>query len=155
MMRAANRDKRGLGFVTWATDYLNAWSSHDSEQIVSFMAPDATYTDVALGQAHRGRADIAAWIEHMVPEFSSNYSFEPVYEHVTDSAYVLEWVMKGTHDGSSPQLPASGRQFAIHGASVGELEGGVIRRNTDYWNMLEFLVQIGAMPEPASAGGSA
>ena len=145
----------GLVIVAWATDYLNAWNSHDGERIVTFMAPDATYTDVALGQVHRGRADIAAWINTMVPEFSSDYSFEPVAEQVTDSGYVLEWVMKGTHDGNSQQLPASGRQFAIHGASVGELERGAIRRNTDYWNMVEFLVQIGAMPDPAAAGGTA
>jgi steroid delta-isomerase-like uncharacterized protein len=115
------------------------------------MTLTGTYSDVALGVSHTGRADIAAWINTMVPELSSDYRFESVFSLVTDTGYVLEWVMKGTHDGSSPQLPASGKPFAIHGVSVGELEDGKIKRNTDYWNMAEFLVQIGAMPAPVAA----
>ena len=141
--------------MAWSTEYLDAWNSHDGERIASFMAQDATYADVALGLIHRGQSDIAAWINTMEPEFSSDYSFDPVYDVVTDTGYVIEWVLKGTHNGTSPQLPATGKPYAIHGVSVGELERGKIKRNTDYWNMMEFLIQIGAMPDPAAAAGSA
>ena len=138
--------------MAWSVDYLDAWNSHDGERIASFMTPDASYTDIVLAQTHRGRADIAAWINSMNREFSTDYRFEPGHELVSDSGYFLEWTLKGTHDGSTPRLPASQKQFAIHGVSVGELENGKIKRNTDYWNMVEFLVQIGAMPAPTAAG---
>lgn len=132
--------------MAWYDDYLAAWNSHDGERIVSFMTPDATYTDVALGQTHTGRADIAAWISSMPQEVSGDYRFEKGQVVATDSGYAFEWVMAGTHTGSMPQMPASGKPFTIYGISIGELEGGKIKRNTDYWNMVEFLTQIGMMP---------
>jgi steroid delta-isomerase-like uncharacterized protein len=87
----------------------------------------------------------------MEREFSSDYRFEPGLMVITDSAYAAEWVMHGTHDRSSAMLPATGRSYAIHGASIGELHDGKIARNTDYWNMTEFLVQVGLMPAPGAA----
>jgi hypothetical protein len=44
-------------------------------------------------------------------------------------------------------LPATGRKFAVRGVSVGRLEGGKIKENTDYWNMVELLSQLGMLPE--------
>ena len=45
---------------------------------------------------------------------------------ITGSAYAAEWVMQGTHDRSSAMLPATGKSYAIHGASIGELRDGKI-----------------------------
>lgn len=136
--------------MAWWDDYLDAWNTHDGKTIVSFMTPDAVYTDVALGEEHKGHADISAWIDTMAETFSSDYSFEPVSAFDNGSGYALEWVMRGTHDRSGPQMPATGKPIAIHGVSVGTLEDGKISKNTDYWNMGEFLVQIGVMPPPES-----
>jgi len=134
--------------MAWYDDYLAAWDTHQGARVVSFMTPDAVYGDVALGVEHKGIDDIAAWIDEMEQTLSSDYRFEPVSAVDTPSAYALEWVLKGTHDKTSPQLPATGKQFAIRGASVGALRDGKIERNTDYWTMTEFLIQIGVMPPP-------
>lgn len=136
--------------MDWLDDYYAAWNSHDGERVASFMTPDATYADVALGESHTGQADIAAWINTMVDEFSTDYSFESVFVIANDSAYALEWVMRGTNDRGKA-FPATGKPFVVHGASVGELEGGKIKRNTDYWSLAEFLMQVGLMPAPAGA----
>lgn len=136
--------------MAWYDDYLKAWNTRDGERITSFMTADATYTDVALGESHAGRADIAAWINSMTDEFSTDYSLEPGFAFATDSAYALEWVMNGTNDRGKV-FPATGKPFAIHGVSVGELESGKIKRNTDYWSLGEFLMQVGLMQAPAAA----
>ncbi|MBV9131622.1 MAG: ester cyclase [Chloroflexi bacterium] len=57
---------------------------------------------------------------------------------VTESSYAMEWTMTGTHDRSSP-LPATHKPFSIRDISIGEVQQGKIRRNTDYWNRIEFL----------------
>ncbi|HEX6538629.1 MAG TPA: nuclear transport factor 2 family protein [Candidatus Dormibacteraeota bacterium] len=143
--------------MAWYDDYLDAWTSHDSARIVSFMAPNVTYTDVALGQTHTGRTDIAQWIDSMVDHFSTDYSFESGPAVATDTGYALEWVMKGTHDRADTdnQLPATGKPFAIRGVSVGELADGKITRNTDYWSLTEFLMQVELMPSPQTAKAGA
>ena len=137
--------------MAWYDEYLQAWDQHDGQRVTSFMTPDATYVDFALGETHTGREDIASWINSMVEEFSTDYSFESVFSFSTDSVYVLEWVLRGTNDRGKA-FPATGNRFAIHGASVGELENGLIKRNTDYWSLGEFLMQVGLMPAPAAAG---
>jgi steroid delta-isomerase-like uncharacterized protein len=139
--------------MAWYDDYLEAWDSHDGQRITSFMAPDVTYTDVALGETHSGPADVSAWIDTMAEEFSTDYSFETAFAFSTDSVYALEWVLKGTNDRGK-LFPATGKPFAIHGVSVGELENGLIKRNTDYWSLGEFLMQVGLMPVPEGAGAA-
>jgi steroid delta-isomerase-like uncharacterized protein len=140
--------------MAWYDDYLRAWDSHDGQRIASFMTQDVTYGDVALGQTHTRQADVAAWIDTMVEEFSTDYSFDSVFSFATDTAYALEWVLKGTNDRGKV-FPATGKPFAIHGVSVGELEGGKIKRNTDYWSLGEFLMQVGLMPAPEAAAAGA
>jgi len=61
--------------------------------------------------------------------------------------YVMEWIMAGTHDRSGT-LPATGKPYAIHGVSVGSLEGDRIKANRDYWNALAFMAEVGLLPAP-------
>jgi ketosteroid isomerase-like protein len=54
--------------------------------------------------------------------------------------------MTGVHTGDMPGLPATGRSFRIVGDGVGEVRDGQIVHVTDYWNMADFLGQVGALP---------
>ncbi len=56
--------------------------------------------------------------------------------------------MSGVHTGDVPGLPATGKPFLIHGGGIGEVRDGRIARVTEYWNMAEFLIQVGLMPAP-------
>jgi hypothetical protein len=58
--------------------------------------------------------------------------------------------MSGTHEGDTT-IPATHKSFSVRGASAGELEGDKIKRNSDYWNLAEVLVQFGVLPPPPSA----
>ena len=62
--------------------------------------------------------------------------------------YAAEWTMSGVHTGDRPGLPATMKPFRISGANVGEVRDGRIARVSVYWNMAEFLVQVGIMPPP-------
>jgi ketosteroid isomerase-like protein len=61
--------------------------------------------------------------------------------------------MRGTHDGQTGPVPATGKSYEIHGVSVGTLQGGKIESNRDYWSLAEFLVQVGILP-PLMPGDS-
>jgi steroid delta-isomerase-like uncharacterized protein len=132
---------------TWLQDYLAAWNTRNGERVAEWMADDATYEDVALGQVHEGRESIIAFVDGMTG-FSSDYRFEPVSDFSTDTNYAAEWELYGTHDGDGAGPPATGRLYRIRGVSVGTLRQGKIARNRDYWNMAEFLKQVGILPPP-------
>ncbi len=131
--------------------YLDAWNSHDTDRILSFMADDCTYTDVPLNESHSGAAAVRDFVAGMAQRFSSDYRFEGGFAVVSESGYAAEWVMKGTHDGQNPRLPATGKPYSIRGVSIGELRDGRIAWNTDYWSLAELLVQVGLMPAPGGA----
>jgi hypothetical protein len=57
-----------------------------------------------------------------------------------------EWIMRGTHKGDLPGMPATGRRVEVRGASIFEFAGNRIRRCSDYWDMATFLKQLGLMP---------
>ena len=129
--------------------YIRAINAHDWDGIVSYYTDDVVYEDVTLGERHQGRDAVKAFWQSAAADFSSDFRMEVVRSFGTDTDYAMEWVFKGTHDGSNPQLAATGKQFAVHGLSLGRLEGERIKENKDVWNMAEFLSQVGLMPAPA------
>jgi steroid delta-isomerase-like uncharacterized protein len=131
----------------WYQDYADAWNRRDADRIASCFTDEGTYEDFATGRRHEGRAAIEAWVTSIIPEFSSDYTFEFAEPaSLTDEGYAVEWVMRGTHDGQTGPVPATGKSYEIHGVSVGTLQGGKIASNRDYWSLAEFLVQVGILP---------
>jgi hypothetical protein len=49
-----------------------------------------------------------------------------------------------------PGFPATNKSFHFKGASIGRLDDdGKIIENRDYWNMADFMTQVGPPPPPA------
>ena len=68
---------------------------------------------------------------------------------VAGDAYTKQWIMTGVHTGDVPGLPATGKPFRIRGCGVGRVRDGQIADVTEYWNMAEFLAQVGILPPSA------
>jgi len=135
----------------WWQPYLDAWNTRDGGKVAAFMADGAVYEDLTLHETHTGAQAIAEFVDRMVPELSSDYRFENVSFQQSGDSYAGEWTLLGTHDGTAGPFPPTGKQFEIRGVSIGRLEGGRIRQNRDYWDMANFLGQIGLMPAPEGA----
>jgi steroid delta-isomerase-like uncharacterized protein len=135
--------------------YHEAWNRRDGDAVASFFTDDGVYADQTLGQKNRGKEAIKRFVETSEAGFSSDLHIIQLDMFTTEDRYALVWDMTGTHDRASEgsALPATGKKFSIRGASIGRLEGGKIKENTDYWNMVEFLTQVGLMPAPVAAGG--
>jgi steroid delta-isomerase-like uncharacterized protein len=134
----------------WMQQYIDAWDSHDAAKVVAFMAQDATYEDLALGVTHEGRAAIAAFVEE-AEQFSKDYKFTGVSEQASGDRYALEWEMAGTNTGEAGGLPGTNKPYRIRGVSIGRLDAdGKIKENRDYWNMADYLMQVGILPPPGS-----
>jgi steroid delta-isomerase-like uncharacterized protein len=56
-----------------------------------------------------------------------------------------EWVMRATHTGNLPGMPATGKRLEVRGASIFDFAGDKIRRCSDYWDMTTLLKQLGLM----------
>ncbi|MBO0691124.1 MAG: SgcJ/EcaC family oxidoreductase [Candidatus Dormibacteraeota bacterium] len=133
--------------------YLDAWNRHDGEAVASFFTEDGVYADHTLGARAEGREAIEAFVKDVEETASSDFKIEILDSFEAGDRYAAVGTFGGTHDraSSSPPMQATGKQFSVRFVSIGRLEGGKIKENTDYWNLAEMLTQIGLMPAPAGA----
>ena len=136
--------------ASWMETYLDAWNNHDGSTVAAFMAEDATYEDLALGVIHEGREAIKSFVDE-AEEFSKDYAFTSVSEQQSGDRYAMEWEMYGTNTGEAGGIPATNKPYRIRGVSIGRLDAqGKIQQNRDYWNMADYLVQVGILPAPGT-----
>lgn len=62
-----------------------------------------------------------------------------------DDIVAASWVMSGTHRGDLPQLPATGKRFAISGITFYYFDAGKLAGHTQAFDQLGFLAQIGRL----------
>jgi steroid delta-isomerase-like uncharacterized protein len=127
-------------------NWAAAWSSHDAEKVLALFTDDCVYEDVTFGVVTRGKEELRAFATGAfaaVPDFKFQLTTRFAVGHLAG----MEWLMSGTHAGDFPGLPATGRRFSsIRGATIVELHGSKIRRNSDYWDAATFMKQVGLLP---------
>ena len=128
-------------------DWATAWSSHDTEKVLSIFTDDCVYEDVTFGAINHGKKELRAFADGVfagVPDFR----VELTARFVADPQAGMEWVMSGTHKGDFPGMPATGKRFSVRGVTIVELQAGKIRRNSDYWDAASVMRQVGLLPSP-------
>jgi steroid delta-isomerase-like uncharacterized protein len=122
--------------------------SHDVERFLSLFTDDMLCEDVARGTVFHGRGEYRPFGEAFFVAFP-DAAFELTSSgsrFAAGSHGVVEWVMRGTHRGDMPGMPATDKRVEVRGASIVEFAGGRICRCSDYWDRATALKQIGFMP---------
>jgi steroid delta-isomerase-like uncharacterized protein len=106
-------------------DAISAINSHDVEKLASLFTEDCFYEDVALGGVMHGseavKTGYASFFTH-IPDF--HIELKSLF--IADTWGCCEWVMTGTS--------TSGKSFSTRGATINELQGARIKRNSDYYD---------------------
>jgi steroid delta-isomerase-like uncharacterized protein len=126
-------------------EWAAALSSDDAARAAALFTDDALLEDLAFGLRFRGKAQIQAGLAgifKVVPDFK----LHATAGFLAGDMAAAEWVFSGTDRGLIPNAPATGKRFAVRGASVIELRGDHIRRESDYYDLLTILRQLGLMP---------
>ncbi len=126
-------------------DYCQAWSTHEVEKILSYHTDDTVYEDTVAARVMHGKAELRTFITETftaVPDFK----IDRKAFFVSGEWAGAEWVMSGTFKGEGFGLKPTGKSFSVRGATIIELRGDKMKRNTDYYDGVTFLRQIGLMP---------
>ena len=126
-------------------DWGRYWSSHDFDRLLPLFTDDVVYEDVTMAAVNHGKDELRAFGEAFFVAFP-DVTFELTSRFANGSRGGAEWVMRGTHRGDMPGLPATGKQVDVRGASIMEFADGRISRCSDYWDMATLLKQLGVMP---------
>ncbi|MGB3129909.1 MAG: ester cyclase, partial [Dehalococcoidia bacterium] len=126
-------------------DYGAALNAHDVERIASLFTDDGIFEDVPMGIVHHGKEGVKANFSMEFTAFS-DYKVEMKTIIVAGEYAATEAVMTATHTGDFPMLPATGKSVSVRAASIFEMRGDKIKRNTNYFNMALMMQQLGVMP---------
>src|SRR6266567_2658832 len=116
-------------------DWAAAWSSPgNAAKLVSLFTDDCVYEDVTMGIVNHGKT-----------ELENFYNF--IYGAFPDfKAELRSYFVAGLWAGAEWLMSATNKPCAIRGSTIFELQGDKIKRNSDYWDMVTFLKQVGVMP---------
>jgi steroid delta-isomerase-like uncharacterized protein len=64
---------------------------------------------------------------------------------------VTRWTGRGTHTGELMGIAPTGKEVTVSGLTVSRLAGGKIAEEWELMDALGMLVQLGAVPQPATA----
>ena len=121
--------------------WLDGWNRKDGVGLAALFADGATYEGPTARMAIHAY-DLPPVIEALAAQFS-DFTFELSYVTSNGERIVIEWIMRGTNDGSiKTGVAATGRQLHIAGIDVIEMRDGrigAVRRTYDRRAMMEQL----------------
>jgi steroid delta-isomerase-like uncharacterized protein len=98
-----------------------------------------------------GREAIADYLRELADPFPDlRYEYEA--KHESGSVAIDEWYTTGTNSAPLPMptgetIPATGKQIRVRGCDIATVEGGRITSHRIYFDQMEFLRQLGLLPD--------
>jgi len=125
----------------------------DLEAAAKLYAPDAVMITPDQGEV-RGREQIIEYIKQLHDAFPDN-RYESAYTHESGDTAIDEGYFVGTHTAPLPtptgeEIPATGKQVRVRSCNIATVQNGVITSHRFYFDQMEFLGQLGLLPETPS-----
>ncbi len=131
--------------------YYAAFNAGDGEGMLACLAEDVVH-DVNQGTRRTGKAafrEFNALMERCYAEQLENVSIMATADGARAAA---EFDVLGTYIETDEGLPpASGQTYRLPAGAFFEVKGGLIARVTTYYNLTDWLKQIAAQTQGASA----
>jgi len=126
-----------------ARSFIEAWSTHNVEKLITLFAENCLYEEVATGRKYYSKKEIAGYARSTLSGVPDS-EFEIVTVIAGDNMSTVEWIWKGTNSVGWPDLgiPATNKRFEVRGVSVMVIEDNLIQRNSDYWDWNTFMNSI-------------
>jgi steroid delta-isomerase-like uncharacterized protein len=136
--------------INVARELVDAFNNSDWERTKGHLTVDTVYNELGTQRRIQGTGQIIealqGWKQAM-PDAKGTVT----NAFASDNKVVLELTWDGTQTGplASPNgtIPASGRRQTTRAAWIFDFEGDKVKESRQYFDMLTFLQQIGAMQQ--------
>lgn len=127
-------------------DSIAAYNAQDIEKFLSYCTDDIVYEAMSGARVIRGKEEMRPYLGEVFSAFP-DFKIDLKLAFASGKWAASEWIMSGTFKGvlQALGLQPTGKSFSVRGASIAELQGNKVRRNTDYYDSADFLRQIGVM----------
>lgn len=125
------------------TAYYAAFNRGDWDGMCSLLAEGVAH-DLNQGGREIGRAAFRAFLDRMNRSYRERLR-DIVIMAGPNGRVGAEYVVEGTYLATDEGLPpATGQTYALPGGAFFEIAGGAIARVTNYYNLQDWLKQVGA-----------
>jgi steroid delta-isomerase-like uncharacterized protein len=127
-----------------------ALTSGNLDEMRNCYAEDATVMTPDRGEI--SGADAIADYFRQLADAIPEARYEPLHAHEVGNTAIDEGYFVGTNTGplqmpTGETLPATGKQVRVRGCDVATVENGRITSHRFYFDQMEFLGQLGLVPE--------
>lgn len=134
-----------------------AVTSGDKEAAAACYAPNAVAVTPDQGEI-TGPESISNYLSQFAEAFP-DFSYEYAHKHDADNVAIDEGFIVGTHTGPLPlptgeSQPPTGKSIRVRSCDIAQVEGGLITAHHFYYDQMEFLGQLGLLPESWATTGT-
>jgi steroid delta-isomerase-like uncharacterized protein len=144
-----DRDLRALREAT-VREHMESENRHEFEVTLdTFDHP--RYEIVPTGDVFDGEEEVRRYFEDSRTAFPDQRN-EPIALHHTDAGVIVEFDLKGTHEGPLRGIPATGKEFTCRTVAFFLFEGEKLVCERVYFDAATILAQLGLVqPTPSLA----
>ena len=118
--------------------------------IDELVADDYTGYDPAMPERTRGPEGVKEFYNQFIAAYPD--ASVTIEEQIAEGDWVAtRWTGRGTQKGDLMGIPATGKQVTVSGITLSRIAGGKIAEEWTNWDTLGMMVQLGAVPAPATA----
>ena len=136
--------------IKLAREAVESFNKADWDRSMALLGT-GIYNEVGTGRQLRGKADILpalqGWRKAM-PDVKGTVTNAVASGNTAVLEVTWEGTQTGPLEGPGGTLPPSGKRQSTPAAWVFEFDGNQIKESRQYFDMMSFMQQIGAMPKP-------
>jgi steroid delta-isomerase-like uncharacterized protein len=133
-------------------DHMETENRHEFDKTLATFKQHPRYELIANGEVIDGRDAVARYYEETRAAFPDQRN-ELLALHHADDAVIVEFELRGTHDGTFRGLPPTGRSFECRMAAIFEFEGDGLVCERVYFDSATILRQLGIAHDPLTLRG--
>lgn len=124
--------------------YYTTFNSGDREAFLALLAEDVVH-DINQGGVETGRTAFRTFLQRMDRCYREQVCDLVVFATEDGTRGAAEFDIEGEYLSTDEGLPpAAGQRYRLRVGAFFDLQGGKVRRVTNYYNLQEWLRQVGA-----------
>jgi steroid delta-isomerase-like uncharacterized protein len=124
--------------------YYAAFNKADYDGMVALLTEDVAH-DINQGGRETGRTAFRAFLAHMEQCYSEQLKDIVILAEPTGARAAAEFTVHGMYQATDAGLPAAhGQTYVLQAGAFFDVRDGLIARVSNYYNLPEWLRQVGA-----------
>lgn len=124
--------------------YYQAFNAGQTDRMLDMLADDVEH-HVNEGAVRKGKALFAEFNRHMTQTYKENLTDMVIFANEAGDRAAAEFVVNGTYLKTDEGLPpANGQTYRLPAGAFFALKDGKIARVTTYYNLADWMAQVGA-----------